>query len=241
MAEEVPDLYEVLSVQRWADQSLIEAQYQRKHDAYAQAGQDTEDLEEAYAILSDPQSRDEYDEMLFSQEAAALEAERAEGDWESGGRSGWSFMKIASWGFSAVILVSLLSGVVGSIFGGNGDGGRPAPDHTARIVQSTNPPRTFGQVNAFDLRDGECFNEPNVLTTLDAERPFTLVPCSGAYDFKVLNTIATTRDGIFPLGTYFERQAAALCDDKTDVYYLPTEVSWNLGDRAITCLEAYSG
>jgi curved DNA-binding protein CbpA len=239
MAEEVPDLYEVLSVQRWADQPLIEAQYRRKYEAYVQAGQDTDELDEAYAILSDPESRGEYDDMLFSQEEAALEAERAEGDWESDGGS-WSFMKIASWGFSAVILFSLLSTLVGSLFGGNGGGESPAPSQTASVVQSSQPPRTFGQVNAFELRDGECFNEPNALTNLDAEKPLTIVSCFGAYDFKVLTTIVTTLNGIFPQATYFERQAAALCDDRTDVFYRPNEVSWSLGDRDIKCMEAYS-
>ncbi len=240
MEEEVPDLYEVLSVARWADQPLIEEQYRRKHDAYLQAGQPTEELESAYAVLSDVESRGEYDDMLFSQEEAALEAERAEGEWESGGRSGGNFMKIASWGFSAVILISLLSGVVGSVLGGNGDGGTPVQGETASVVRSTELPRTFGQINAFGLRDGECFNEPNGLTTFDAERPLTLVPCSGAYDFKVLNTIVTTLNGIFPLGVYFDSQAAMLCDNRTDAYYRPTEESWGLGDRAIRCLEAYS-
>jgi curved DNA-binding protein CbpA len=240
MPEEVPDLYEVLSVQRWADQSLIEAQYQRKHDAYVQAGQDTEELEEAYAILSDPESRAEYDDMLFSYDAEVFDDElEAEGIERSG--SSWSFMKIASWGFSAVILVSLLSGIVGSIVGGGGGGGTPASAQTAGVVRSTEPPRNFGQVSTFELRDDECFNEPNALTTFDSAKPMTIVPCFGAYDYRVLNTIATTLNGIIPLESYFGQQAATHCDDRTDVYYLPTEVSWNLGDRTILCLQAYSG
>lgn len=238
MSEEVPDLYEVLSVQRWADQPLIEAQYHRKHAAYVQAGQDTDELDEAYAILSDVDSRGEYDNMLFSQDEAAFEAEA---EWEKQEDSGWSFMKIASWGFSAVILFSLLSGLVGSFFGGNDSHTTPAPDQTAGVVASSAPPRDFGQVSVFELRDAECFNEPNALTTFDSQRPMTIVPCSGAYDFKVLNTIATTLNGIFPLDTYFQRQAAIHCDDRTDLYFLPTEVSWNLGDRTILCLQAYPG
>ena len=242
MEEEIPDLYEVLSVARWADQPLIEEQYLRKHDAYLQAGHPTEELESAYAVLSDVESRGEYDDMLFSQEEAALEAERGEDEdeWEPSGGSGGNFMKIASWGFSAVILIGLLSTLVGGLFGGNGGGGTPAPEQTASVVRSTELPRTFGQDNAFGLRDGECFNEPNGLTTFDEERPLTLVPCSGAFDFKVLSTIVTTLNGIFPLGAYFDRQAAMLCDSRTDGYYRPTDVSWNLCDRAIRCLEAYS-
>ena len=94
MSEEVPDLYKVLSVQRWADQSLIEAQYRRKYEAYVEATQDTEELDSAYAILSDPESRGEYDELLFGEEADVFEAEqREEENWEGlpeGRRSDWS-------------------------------------------------------------------------------------------------------------------------------------------------------
>ena len=121
MPEEIPDLYEALSVQRWADQSLIEAQYRRKRDAYVQANQDTEELESAYAILSEPESRGEYDELLFDQEANAFEAEQlAEGSWGNlpGGRSSdWSIRKVISWVFSAFILMSIASRLCESIIG----------------------------------------------------------------------------------------------------------------------------
>ena len=111
MAEEVPDLYEVLSVQRWADHPLIAAQYQRKHDAYVEAGQDTEELEEAYVILSDPESRDEYDEMLFAYDAEEFQAELDSEEIEHSGGGGWSVSKVISWGFSAFILLSIVTGL----------------------------------------------------------------------------------------------------------------------------------
>ena len=117
MAEEVPDLYEVLSVQRWADQPLIEAQYRRKFDAYVQAGQDTEKLDEAYAILSDPESRGEYDEMLFSFDDEVYQDELDAEEIERKGGEGWNISKIISWGFSAFILLSILSGLCNSIQG----------------------------------------------------------------------------------------------------------------------------
>ena len=121
MPEEVPDLYRVLNVQRWADQSLIEVQYRRKYEAYVEATQDTEELESAYAILSDPESRGEYDELLFGQEADVFEAEHLEEEhWEGsyeGRRSDWSVRKIISWVFSAFILMSIASSLCESITG----------------------------------------------------------------------------------------------------------------------------
>ena len=121
MPEEIPDLYRVLGVQRWADQSLIEAQYRRKYEAYVDVAQDTEELESAYAILSDPESRREYDELLFGQEADVFEIEHLEEDhWEGlpgGRRSDWSIRKIISWVFSAFILISIASSLCESITG----------------------------------------------------------------------------------------------------------------------------
>ena len=121
MPEEIPDLYKVLSVQRWADQSLIEAQYRRKYEAYVEASQDTEELESAYAILSEPESRGEYDELLFGKEANMFESEqREEENWESlpeGRRRDWSIRKIISWVFSAFILMSITSSLCESIIG----------------------------------------------------------------------------------------------------------------------------
>ena len=121
MPEEVPDLYKVLSVQRWADQSLIETQYRHKYEAYVEAAQDTEELESAYAILSDPESRGEYDELLFGQEADVFEIEHLEEDhWEGlpqEHRGDWSIRKIISWVFSAFILMSITSSLCENIVG----------------------------------------------------------------------------------------------------------------------------
>ena len=64
MQEEVPDLYEVLGVNRGMNQSHIEEQFRSKSQMLQSAGQSTEALEAAYAILTDPESREEYDALL---------------------------------------------------------------------------------------------------------------------------------------------------------------------------------
>ena len=117
MPEEVPDLYEVLSVARWVDQPLMDSQFRRRHAAFVQAGQPTEELESAYAILSDPASRNEYDDLLFGQDADVFEAEQEAEKRERSGGSGWSFTKIVSWGFSAFILLSIIARTCNSVRG----------------------------------------------------------------------------------------------------------------------------
>ena len=113
MPEEVPDLYEVLSVQRWADHPLIAAQYQRKHDAYVEAGQDTEELEEAAdRVIAGPERK-----MLFAYDAEEFQAELDSEEIEHSGGGGWSVSKVISWGFSAFILLSIVTGLCESVRG----------------------------------------------------------------------------------------------------------------------------
>ena len=68
-----------------------------------------------------PESRGEYDELLFGEEADVFEAEHLEEEhWEGsyeGRRSDWSIRKIISWVFSAFILMSITSSLCESIIG----------------------------------------------------------------------------------------------------------------------------
>lgn len=65
MQEEVPDLYAVLGVKRREKQSIIKKKFQRRVVALQGEGKPTEDLETAYAMLSNPASREEYDALLL--------------------------------------------------------------------------------------------------------------------------------------------------------------------------------
>ena len=64
MQEYVADLYKVLGVGRSASQSQMEEQYHREHLALQASGQSTNELELAYAVLTDVESRKEYDQLL---------------------------------------------------------------------------------------------------------------------------------------------------------------------------------
>jgi DnaJ-class molecular chaperone len=65
MAEKTPDLYAVIGVEQFSFPKVVEEQYNRKLEMLRQAGKDTEELETAYTILSDPNTRGEYDDLLL--------------------------------------------------------------------------------------------------------------------------------------------------------------------------------
>ena len=64
--EDVPDLYAVIGVKRWAKQPALERGYRRRLAVLQKLGEPTEELETAFAILSDPVTREEYGDLLFA-------------------------------------------------------------------------------------------------------------------------------------------------------------------------------
>ena len=60
------------------------------------------------------------------------------------------------------------------------------------------------------------------------------MPCSGLWDEKALSQFEI--EGLF---VYSEREIELLaednCDPRYEYYYYPTEESWSIGDRTITC------
>jgi curved DNA-binding protein CbpA len=106
MPEEVQDLYLVLGVQRWADQSVIEEQYRSKLEQWS--GWSMDDLESAYAVLSDPTLRGEYDELLIEQDVAAYLEAPASGVMEK--EEGYG--RVGNAIFFATLLLILIGGIV---------------------------------------------------------------------------------------------------------------------------------
>lgn len=66
MPEDVPDLYAVIGAKRWAKQPALARAYHRRLAVLQKLGEDTEELETAFAMLSDPVTRKEYGDLLFA-------------------------------------------------------------------------------------------------------------------------------------------------------------------------------
>jgi hypothetical protein len=105
-------------------------------------------------------------------------------------------------------------------------------------------PQQEGSV--FALQVGTCFDEPTPVDGRIVEVP--LVDCAQAHDHEV-HALVTLEDGVFPGSLEIVRHADEACVehfedyvgvDYADSTYLvsylaPSERSWELGDRTITC------
>ena len=109
----------------------------------------------------------------------------------------------------------------------------PVPRPTA-----TNTP-LVAEIDAIDLQDGDCINS-TILDGIDIES-VEIVPCDEPWQFRVLNTIEVTQTGSYPGEASFSREVFENCDRRHSFLLFPTRESWNLGDRAINCLQESFG
>jgi hypothetical protein len=105
----------------------------------------------------------------------------------------------------------------------------------------TEQDRETGEISIFDIRDGDCFND--MLTKdLTGEQESSvykveLVPCSGDWDFRVLDVFTSNQSGEFPSDAAWRDEADSRCPMEFDFFYTPGKESWDVGDKLITCME----
>lgn len=107
-----------------------------------------------------------------------------------------------------------------------------------------------GQLDVFDLKDGDCFNNvPG--DTATKVMSVSAVPCSEPHDAEVLGQVTVT-SSTYPGDSQMAAEVEQLCYDKVgprveaspiadqlDMLYLyPTKESWAQNDRAGTCVAA---
>ncbi|MDA1228982.1 MAG: septum formation family protein [Chloroflexi bacterium] len=114
----------------------------------------------------------------------------------------------------------------------------PTPRPTATPVPSPTPVLS-AKISSFDLRDGDCFNwrggDP-IQTGVDIY-DVELVPCSGDWGQRILNSFVVDRNGNYPGDDLFDRLAFENCDRRYNKTILPTRESWESGDRTISCVQ----
>ena len=96
--------------------------------------------------------------------------------------------------------------------------------------------QSAGQISVFDLRDGDCFDAPEIAGSglLNLE-DVKLVGCSGKWSFLALNSFVVDRGGDYPGEDYFMEEGYRRCDRLADTYLFPLPESWELGDRTVMC------
>ena len=101
-------------------------------------------------------------------------------------------------------------------------------------LSGNDPSKLDRLVNSSRLNAEECFNEAPETEYVLVE----LVDCSGEWEFQVVDRFLIPFDDAFPGDEYLEGIAGQECDDSFDFYYSPTAETWDLGDRAITCVKS---
>ena len=86
------------------------------------------------------------------------------------------------------------------------------------------------------LNFGECFNEAPETGGLQVE----LVDCSGAWQYRALNSFDVTGIDNYPERAYFRQGALEHCDPGYAVFFFPSVENWEIGVRTVICVQENS-
>ena len=100
-------------------------------------------------------------------------------------------------------------------------------------LSTSDPAKLNRLVSEFSLRVGECYNAAPETRNEFVE----LVNCSSDWEFRIVDRTEFTEVTAYPGEDFFERQASEQCPASLDFYLYPTSESWEIGDRALLCIE----
>ena len=96
-------------------------------------------------------------------------------------------------------------------------------------------PDTTATIHSNDLRVGDCFNSAEAVSGGDVE-DVEVVLCSAQWQFILVDSCETTREGSYPGEAFFQEEFEQRCDLwATDSLY-PLEDNWDQGNRKIDCV-----
>ena len=135
-------------------------------------------------------------------------------------------------GAPAMIPVAIMSGACG-----DGDIGhiREANDAERAGEPSDIEPDITATIHSNDLRVGDCFNSTAAASGDDVE-DVEVVLCSAQWEFILLDSFETTREGSYPGEAFFEEESIQRCDFWFTRFLFPLEDNWEQGNRKISCL-----
>ncbi len=94
-------------------------------------------------------------------------------------------------------------------------------------------------IDSVDIQDGDCIDstiEQGV--TIES---VVIVPCSGSWQYRVVNSLTVAHPTDYPGEDYFSLLAREQCDRRSTEFLHPTSESWALRDRTISCLQESFG
>ena len=101
-------------------------------------------------------------------------------------------------------------------------------------VEGTPP---SAEIHVMELEVGDCVNS-TIAEGISID-DVVIVPCSGEWQYKVLDTFQVADAEEYPDEEFFDGQVAENCDRhrQTASHLYPTSESWEGGDRTVTCLQ----
>lgn len=115
-------------------------------------------------------------------------------------------------------------------------------NQAARFSQEQSGPNEPGRISIFDLREGDCYDEPDSLAISDEEiievEFVEVVPCSGPHQFEVQRLLFVDQPGgaPYPGTSFFDDMFYRECPFTADFFMFPIPDSWEFGDRVLTCI-----
>ena len=101
-------------------------------------------------------------------------------------------------------------------------------------LSASDPAKLNRLVRVQALSPGNCINEAPETNHLLVE----LTSCAGSWQLQVINTFVVQGDGSYPGDDYVESQTEQGCRAHSDLYFGPSDESWDLGDRKVICVAA---
>lgn len=101
---------------------------------------------------------------------------------------------------------------------------------------------SIGKTNFLNLRTGDCLDESfNEQIGSNDTRSVTRVVCDSNAEFVVASQelMPDSSRASYPSLTYFENFAADTCSDNVVILLYPSEDTWELGDRVVTCIDTW--
>ena len=115
----------------------------------------------------------------------------------------------------------------------------PSVQDIREMNESAAEPETRGEsaeMSVFSVRDGDCLTGVLDANEIESVR---IVPCSGAWQYKVLNSFVLKEQTNHPSQMAIDLQALEGCLWGYTMIIGPTRVSWEeFGDRTVNCLVA---
>ena len=109
--------------------------------------------------------------------------------------------------------------------------GTPAPSPTLTPISA--------EIETTEIQDGDCINS-TIEEGVEIET-VVIVPCSGSWQYRVLNSFTAPGSGGYPGEDYFSRLAHERCDRHYFEFLYPIRESWAVMDRIVNCLQPSFG